>query len=209
METSTGPAAGSASRTKVYIIICIALTIVAGLGIGLGVYYGTMKKDEPAEFQGTSVVTTEVQEGNQTIVVTQIIEGTFSWWDSNGGWRYALNGADVVAYFSLDASADAVQGNDAYTTTVYGITWRFQSQANKDLFDADTAKYVPAYGAHCAQAMASNYIASGDPNAWTVYNGVLYINLSKGVRSGWLRNIDSNIARANPNWEGRGFDNPR
>ena len=190
MQTSTGADTAAKSKTKLYIIICIVLTIIVGVAIGVGVYYGTLD-EEPQEFTD--------ENGN-----------VFSWWNgNNGNWEYALNGADVVQYFNLSSSANAVQGDDAYTTTIYGITWRFKDQTNKDLFDQDPEAYIPAYGAHCALAMASGSVVSGDPNAWTVYKGVLYINLSKGVRDSWSRNKDSNIASANSNWAKKDFANPK
>merc|ERR1712154_444940 len=112
----------------------------------------------------------------ETVLVTQ----TYTWWDANGAWEYALDGADVVEYHNIDASANAVAGNAQFESEVYGIKWLFKDQTNKDLFDANPEKYVPKYGAHCAYAMARNYIASGDPDAWTLYGGDLFINYNKG-----------------------------
>lgn len=144
---------------------------------------------------------------NVTMMVTEVIDAVYSWWQPNN-WEYALNGHDTVEYFSLNSDDNAVDGDDAFVTEIYGTKWRFKDQANKDLFDANPAQYVPAYGAHCAFAMASNGIASGDPDAWTVYNGVLYINLNTDIRTSWQNKIDSNINKGDGNWANRGFDNP-
>ena len=70
----------------------------------------------------------------------------YTWWDCNGSWQYALNGADVVEYQNIDPNADAVSGNTEYQTYNYGMKWLFKNQANKDLFDANPAPYIPVYG---------------------------------------------------------------
>ena len=42
---------------------------------------------------------------------------------------------------------------------------------------------------------------SGSPQAWTVHEGKLYLNFSKGVRKTWSKNIPEYIERADLNWQ--------
>lgn len=112
-------------------------------------------------------------------------------------WSYAVGGYDVVAYHT---QSQAVSGDDAYQTSLHGVTWRFSSQANLDLFLADPDQYRPQYGGYCAWAMAKGKKAAGDPKVWHIYNGKLYLNVSNGIKRKWLKDIDGFIARADAQW---------
>ncbi len=108
-------------------------------------------------------------------------------------------GYDVVAYFTQGA---AVAGDAAITAEHDGATWRFASAENRDAFTADPAKYAPRYGGYCAYAASKGYVAKGDPQAWTVHDGKLYLNYSKQVREIWSQDKPGNIAKADANWPG-------
>jgi hypothetical protein len=41
-----------------------------------------------------------------------------------------------------------------------------------------------------------------DPEAWTIVEGRLYLNLDKNIRATWAKDIPGNIARADRNWPG-------
>ena len=112
-------------------------------------------------------------------------------------WSHAVGGYDVVAYHT---QSEAVVGNDAYQTELHGVTWRFSSQANLDLFLANPDQYRPHYGGYCAWAMASGKKAAGDPNVWHIYEGNLYLNVSPGIKRKWLKDIDGFIERADAQW---------
>lgn len=109
----------------------------------------------------------------------------------------AIEGADPVAY---RLQGKRVDGDKGITAEYRGAVWRFASTAHRDLFLANPGKYAPAYGGYCAWAVSQGYIASIDPDAWKVVDGVLYLNYSKGVQRTWERDIEGNIAAANKNW---------
>ena len=109
----------------------------------------------------------------------------------------AVDGSDVVAYFTEGAP---VAGDQAITFEYMGATWRFSSEANRDLFAADPAAYAPQYGGYCAYAVSQGYTASTVPEAWSIVDDKLYLNYSTGVRRRWSRDIPGNIAAANANW---------
>lgn len=113
---------------------------------------------------------------------------------------YAVEGADVVAFFSLDTDADAVMGSDSYTYQWKGAVWLFSNQSNLEAFQANPQMYAPRYGGYCAYAMARDYIAAIDPDAWTITDGKLYLNYSKSIRSKWLKDLSGEIQRADENW---------
>jgi len=109
----------------------------------------------------------------------------------------AVGGYDPVAYFS---DGKPVKGNNDLTTNYDGATWRFASAANRDAFLADPAKYAPQYGGYCAWAVSQGYTAKGDPQAWTVHDGKLYLNYNKKVRATWAKNIPGNVKKGDANW---------
>ncbi len=118
-------------------------------------------------------------------------------WFVDGG--YAIRGYDPVAYFTLGAPTEGV---DEFVSGYDGATFRFASAQNKALFDADPAKYAPQYGGYCAYAVSKGATATTQPDAWTVYEGKLYLNFNTTVREIWSEDIPGNIAKANANWPG-------
>ncbi len=106
-------------------------------------------------------------------------------------------GYDVVAYQTQEA---AVPGDAAITADHDGITYRFSSEANREIFAAEPARYLPQYGGYCAWAVSQGYTAHGDPEAWSVVDDRLYLNYSKGVRTQWQSDITGNISKGDANW---------
>ena len=109
----------------------------------------------------------------------------------------AIDGTDAVAYFTEGAP---VPGTAEHTADWKGATWRFSSAANRTAFEADPEAYAPQFGGYCAWAVAEGYTASTVPDAWTIYEGKLYLNFSRRVQRRWERDIPGNIARGNANW---------
>ena len=81
-------------------------------------------------------------------------------------------------------------------STLFPYPPRFRS----DAFAAQPEKYAPQFGGYCAWAVSQGYTASIDPEAWTIYEGKLYLNYSKGVRDEWAQDIPGNIAKGENNW---------
>ena len=108
----------------------------------------------------------------------------------------ALSGYDAVAYFQ----GGPKKGTKEFTTTYSGATYRFSSAANLASFKASPGKYAPAYGGYCAYAVANGLTAPGDPKAWSIRGGRLYVNLNQNVKKRWLANPAGYISSANRNW---------
>ncbi|RZW09073.1 MAG: YHS domain protein [Rhodobacteraceae bacterium] len=111
----------------------------------------------------------------------------------------AINGYDPVAYFT---EGQPVPGDAGITIDWEGAALRFASAENKAMFEAEPGKFAPQFGGYCAYAVSKGATAPTDPEAWTVHNGLLYLNFSTDVRSIWRQDIDGNIAKANENWPG-------
>ena len=98
----------------------------------------------------------------------------------------AVDGTDMVAYFT---ESRPVAGDASITHNWKGVTWQFASTENRDLFAANPQAYAPQYGGYCAFAVSEGYIAPTVPQAWTIYEGKLYLNFSCRIRRRWERDI--------------------
>lgn len=113
------------------------------------------------------------------------------------GRGVAAGGYDVTLYFT---EATARPGDANIRAHWDGVDWYFSRAAHRDAFLANPAGFAPQYGGYCAYAVARNYLAKGDPEAWTVHKSKLYLNYSKRVRKAWLRDLDGEITRGDANW---------
>ncbi len=109
----------------------------------------------------------------------------------------AVGGYDPVAYFTVNKP---VKGNPAIALDHGGAQYHFSSDANRELFKKDPAKYAPQYGGYCAWAVAEGYTAHGDPKHWTINNGKLFLNYNGGVKATWEKDIPGNLKRSEINW---------
>ena len=110
-----------------------------------------------------------------------------------------IKGYDSVAYFN---QGEPVKGNKKFQVAWEGATWRFANAANLETFTSDPEKYAPRYGGYCAYGVATESLYNIDPNAWSIVDGVLYLNKSLSVRELWRKDIPGYIEKANSNWPG-------
>lgn len=111
----------------------------------------------------------------------------------------AIRGYDPVAYFSVAAP---VRGSRQFSAQWQGATYYFANAENQARFEADPAAYAPQYGGYCAYAVSQGATASTVPEAWTIVDGKLYLNYSRGVQQRWKRDIAGHIRTADANWPG-------
>ena len=117
--------------------------------------------------------------------------------DKAVGENLAAGGYDVVAYFT---EKKPVLGKKEFETTWKDAKWRFSSKENLEKFQKTPEAFAPQFGGYCALALAYNSLAPGDPKAWSVVNGKLYLNLSPDIRTQWEKQKQSLIPRAEKNW---------
>ena len=110
----------------------------------------------------------------------------------------AVDGTDVVAYFS---QGRPVAGDPAITHVWKGVTWQFDSAANRDFFAADPTRYAPQYGGFCAFGLSKGFKVPVIPEAWKIVDGKLYLNNSAAVQERFEGNTEEYINHADLNWE--------
>ena len=111
----------------------------------------------------------------------------------------AINGTDPVGYFE---DGKPVAGSAAHKAMWKGAEWHFASATNAETFAANPETYAPVFGGYCAFAASKGYLAPTVPEAWTVYEGKLYLNANLRARELWLEDIPGNIAAGLKNWPG-------
>ncbi|MEO1609520.1 MAG: YHS domain-containing (seleno)protein [Pseudomonadota bacterium] len=109
----------------------------------------------------------------------------------------AIKGYDPVAYFEERRPR---KGLVQFTLKHKGVEWRFSSAVNRARFQANPAKYEPAYGGYCAYGVSRGYLVKIEPDAWSIVNGRLYLNYNRQVRATWNKQPEVYIQRANANF---------
>ena len=116
---------------------------------------------------------------------------------NKAGDGLALGGYDCVAYHT---EGKAVEGRSDLTHQWRGATWRFASAENRDRFLASPETYAPQYGGYCSWAVSHGYTANGDPKAWKIVGGKLYLNYNEAVKKKWEEGEREYIERGDQNW---------
>lgn len=87
--------------------------------------------------------------------------------DNLGKGGLALQGYDPVAYFP-EGGGEPKPGKAGLTVTRHGVTYRFASEAHRELFLENPARYEPAFGGWCAYAMAEGDKVEIDPTSFLI-----------------------------------------
>ena len=108
----------------------------------------------------------------------------------------AANGYDVVAYFDNRVE----RGIPSFMIEYKGATWYFATEENAQTFRRDPSKFEPVYGGYCAYGVSQGYLVGTDPEAYSIYNGRLYLNYNASVRNTWLQNRENFVKVADKFW---------
>jgi len=111
----------------------------------------------------------------------------------------AIKGFDTVAFFTQNK---AVKGSHKYTATYLNAIYHFANAVNRELFRGNPIKYAPQFGGYCGLGVALQKKFDVDPNAFTIVDKKLYMNVNLAARAKWSKNIPGNIKSANKNWVG-------
>lgn len=119
---------------------------------------------------------------------------------------FAVSGFDVVSYFDLDQSKvgkpqpEPAAGKASITADYNGAKFAFATEAHRDAFVANPAKYAPQYDGHCAYGVAKGGKVPGNPTLWRILDGKLYLNITKNVVGFWEEDIPGNLKKSESNW---------
>jgi len=108
-----------------------------------------------------------------------------------------LGGHDAVSYFTADKPAKGYAGISAVHD---GAIYHFSSEANRDAFNANPAKYAPQYGGFCAYGAAIGAKFPIDPSVYAIVDSKLYVNNSANVSKIWTAKQSKAITLADAKW---------
>jgi YHS domain-containing protein len=89
-----------------------------------------------------------------------------------GDSNLMLGGNDPVAYFTAGRPAS---GRADIKAQHHDLTYRFASDENRRQFITSPDRYVPQFGAFCAQAMAYAVPAPASTDVFKIIDGKLYL----------------------------------
>ena len=108
-----------------------------------------------------------------------------------------VQGYDLVSYHT---NSGPIRGNGHHVSVHESVTYLFATKENKQAFDQNPEKYLPAYGGYCAFGVSVGKKFVGDPEVWKVVDGRLYLNLDENVQKEWEKDIPGRIAMADKEW---------
>ena len=113
----------------------------------------------------------------------------------------AIKGYDPVSYF---AAKKPREGKKDFSFSTEGITYRFASAQNMDLFKSNPGKYQPQYGGWCAYAMgATSEKVDIDPETFKLIDGKLYLFYNaffNNTKKTWDKDENNLKSKADANW---------
>ncbi len=109
----------------------------------------------------------------------------------------AIQGYDPVAYFTDNMPA---KGNAKFSSDYEGAKYHFASAEHKALFDANAAKYAPAYGGYCGYAASIDRLSPVSPEWFQIEDGKLILQHNKKAFDLFNRELRDNVVKADANW---------
>jgi YHS domain-containing protein len=109
----------------------------------------------------------------------------------------ALEGYDPIAYFT---DGKPQKGGANIEATYNGALYHFTSQAHRETFEKAPSKYAPAYGGYCGYAASIGKVRPADPLLWSIVDGQLIVQHTKGAVELWEKDVKRNKAKADKFW---------
>src|SRR4051794_12422773 len=109
----------------------------------------------------------------------------------------ALEGYDPISYFENGKPA---KGDPKIEATYAGALYHFVSQAHRETFEKAPSKYAPAYGGFCGYAASVGKVRPADPLIWSIVDGQLIVQHTKGASELWEKDVQGNKVKADKYW---------
>ena len=109
----------------------------------------------------------------------------------------ALDGYDPISYFT---DGKPVKGDPQVEATYNGALYHFVSQANRETFEKAPSRYAPAYGGYCGYAASIGKVRPADPLVWSIVDGHLIVQHTKGAADLWTKDVPGNKLKADKYW---------
>lgn len=113
----------------------------------------------------------------------------------------SFDGYDLVSYYLGEGPT---LGKKTYQSSYDGLTLYFASQKNKQIFDKDPERYMPAYGGYCATAVSSKKFIKPNYKIYSLEDDKLMFFEVKGFFNGkthWEKNPQINEIMADKHYK--------
>ncbi len=120
-----------------------------------------------------------------------------------GATRVVLKGHDPVAYFT---AGKPVKGDPRFSYDWDEGRYHFASGKHRKMFASDPERYAPQFGGYCTGSMSRGVRHEGDPDAWIISDGRLYVFGAvkfKEIAEKDPAYVPSKVAGATKNWRDR------
>ena len=115
-----------------------------------------------------------------------------------GAKRVALRGYDPVSYFT---DGHPEKGASEFSFAFDDAIYWFKSSEHRAMFAADPVRYAPQYHGYCTLAASMGVKFEADPEAWTIFDGRLFVFGSTTGVSVFKQNPPAIVDKADANWE--------
>ncbi len=109
----------------------------------------------------------------------------------------ALEGYDPISYFT---DGKPKRGDPKIEGTYNGALYHFVSQEHRETFEKNPSKYAPSYGGFCGYAASVGKVRPANPLVWSIVDGQLIVQHTKGADELWQRDVPGNKAKADRYW---------
>ena len=109
----------------------------------------------------------------------------------------ALEGYDPISYVTDGKPA---KGDSKIEATYNGALYHFVSQEHREIFEKNPSKYAPAYGGYCGYAASIGKVRPANPLLWSIVDGQLIVQHTKGAVELWQKDVSGNKAKADKFW---------
>jgi hypothetical protein len=109
----------------------------------------------------------------------------------------AIDGYDPVSYF---IDSEPQMGKPDFEYVWEGVSWYFESAANRDVFIRSPTVYAPQYGGHCLMSLSRGYLSDGKPRLYVIDALKLFFFYSTANRDAFLLSKAEALGKAAANW---------
>ena len=111
--------------------------------------------------------------------------------------RLMLGGHDPISYYR---QARPTPGRPDIRVEIEGVIYRFASESARAEFQRDPARWVPAFGGHCAYGMVHALPIPARADVFEILDGRLYLFSSERSRAWFLMEREVNLQLASRWW---------
>ncbi len=117
--------------------------------------------------------------------------------NTSGSANVIIHDYDVVEYV---VSNKPVKGQASQAVYFNHAVYRFSTDANKEAFKKEPARYAPDFGGYCPVAASMGDVEDIENDQFEVYSGKLYLFMNKKAKEMWIKDKVKILAKATANW---------